>query len=80
MSDRKEINGYTTRSFIAMLAAVIITVARIKGYDLGFSENQLIELGLQLAPLVFGIWAYVERIYGKCELVFNPARLKDVES
>jgi len=76
MNDRKEINGYTTRSFIAMTMAVLFVILRIYGIEIGVEETVLVEVLLQVAPLAFAIWAYIERIYGKATLVFSPTKLK----
>jgi len=79
MAERKEINGYTTRSFIAMTMAVLFVILRIYGIELGVEETLLVEVLLQVAPLAFAIWAYIERIYGKATLVFSPSKLKTME-
>lgn len=68
---RKEMSGFKARSFWLIIAAVLITAARQKGYTLPINDEQLADLIMGLAPAFLGAWAWLERLFGKAKLVFR---------
>jgi hypothetical protein len=78
----QEISAYGTRSFWLVVLSVLIPVARTYGFDLsmiGMDEGMLADAIMIALPVLFGVWAYIERLYGKKKLIFKTW-LKEIQS
>jgi hypothetical protein len=70
----EEINGFGTKSFWLIVLSVVIPAARTYGFDLsslGIDESMIADFIMIGLPVLLGVWAYVERIYGKKKLKFR---------